>query len=359
MVEIEPKILTVSDVHLGALKSNTELFTKFLNDILDDNFGKDLQVLVILGDFLDLCISLPKILLENKIIQEILNLLLEVKKKVNLIYVLGNHEIPITSNIFTGTYDEKFEKRKTKFLKKFKNTIIEELFPSDIVCQYIVLKNVNGKDKLLLYNSQDQISNNSPLNQMRVDGLDLDSDYECLLLHGYQFDSDVYRLFTGQMWKSLISYHNSEVKETFNYFWNEIIKGNRKIKPITFDIMKTELVELKNLSPDTIDSIFLNLNNLEFNLIKANMRVMKKWERSREYNYYLKGIAEFLDEADCDLSNVSQIIYGHSHMKRVTTEIIEEHKLEIINDGAWQHSHPTYAEIINKGKINLKSMNSK
>lgn len=355
MVELNPKILTVSDIHLGALKSNMELFTKFLNNVLDDKFGEELQVLIILGDFLDLCISVPQKFLGIEKIQEILNLLLEVKKKVNLVYVLGNHEIPITSSILTGTYDEKFERRKIKFLKKFKNSIIEKIFPSDSICQYIILKKNEGRDKLLLYNSQDQIFN-SPINTIEIDGLDLESDYECLLLHGYQFDSDVYRLFIGQMWKSLISYHNFEVKEAFNYFWNEIIKGRRKIKPITFDIMKSELIKLKNLSPDAIDSIFLELNNLEFNLIKANMRVMKKWDRSREYEYYLKGIIEFLEEADCDLSNVSQIVYGHSHMKGITTELIEGVKIKIINDGAWQHSHPTYAEILHKGKINLNSL---
>ena len=257
MVEMKPIILTVSDIHLGALKSNMDLFIKFLNDILKDNFGKDLQALVILGDFLDLCVSIPRILLAEEKIQEILNLLIEVKKKVNLIYVLGNHEIPVTSNIFTGSYDEKFERRKKKFLNKFNNTIIEELFPSDSICQYIILKKLDGKDKLLLYNSQDQIYD-SPLGELKIEGFYLESDYECLLLHGYQFDSDVYRLFTGQMWKSLISYHNTEVKEAFNYFWNEIIKGQKKIKPVTFETMKTELANIKNLSTDTIDAIFFN-----------------------------------------------------------------------------------------------------
>jgi len=52
MEKINPKILVVSDIHLGSLDSQRELFTHFLNDILNGKFGNDLQALILLGDFM-------------------------------------------------------------------------------------------------------------------------------------------------------------------------------------------------------------------------------------------------------------------------------------------------------------------
>ena len=48
MGESGPIILTVSDVHLGALKSNLVQFSHFLNKIINGDFGTDLQALLIL-----------------------------------------------------------------------------------------------------------------------------------------------------------------------------------------------------------------------------------------------------------------------------------------------------------------------
>ncbi|MHA1987667.1 MAG: metallophosphoesterase [Promethearchaeota archaeon] len=350
------KILTVSDVHLGALKSNLDQFSNFLNKIINGDFGVDLQALLILGDFLDLCTSVKKTFLTDEKILSILNQLLEIKETIALIFVPGNHEIPVTSSVISGNYDEKFKKRKIKFLNKFKNSIVEELFSTDMVCQYVILSKWEGESTLLLYDSQDQIHSN-PINKIRIRNLDLEEDYKCLMLHGYQFDSDVFRFFVGPIWKSLISYHNFEVKEAYNYFWNEIIKEHRKIKPITFEDMKDDLIRLKHLSDKEIDKIFSDLSSLEFNVVKLNMRIMKKYDRAKEDDYYINGINEFLEEAECDFSRINNVIYGHTHIKGVSTRTIMSHDVRIINDGAWQHSNPSYAEIHEGGKIHLKSLN--
>ncbi|MHA1931660.1 MAG: metallophosphoesterase, partial [Promethearchaeota archaeon] len=237
MGELDPKILVVSDIHLGALKSNLEQFSLFLNKIINGEFGNDLQALLILGDFFDLCTSVKKTFFTDEKISSILKQLLEIKKKINLIFLPGNHEIPVTSSVISGNYDEKFKRRKEKFLKRFKNSIVEDLLTPNMVCQYIILGKWEKESALLLYESQDQIYN-QPINKIKIDNLDLKEDYKCLMVHGYQFDSDVFRFFVGPIWKSLISYHNFEVKEAFNYFWNEIIKEHREIKPITFEDMK-------------------------------------------------------------------------------------------------------------------------
>ncbi|MFX1489755.1 MAG: metallophosphoesterase [Promethearchaeota archaeon] len=354
MENTKPKILIASDVHLGALKSNVELFTQFLNDIISGKFGDDIQVLIILGDFLDLCVSVPKRLVEDLDIQEILRLLMEIKKKVKLIYILGNHEVPITGNILTGTYDERFRKRKKKFLKKFRNTVVEELFSFENVCQYAILEKFDNIDMLFLYDSQEQIYRH-PIYGTDIRGLDLKEDYRCLILHGYQFDSEVFRFFIGQTWKSLISYHNAEVKEAFNYFWNERIKSKKKVKDIVLEKMKADLIRLKKLPPEMVDTLFSDLNSIEFNFIKVNMRMMQRWEHTRDYSYYLNGILEFLDEAECDFSEINHIIYGHSHQKAINSEVINNHSLEIVNDGAWQHVQPSFVEILSNGKINIIS----
>lgn len=354
MGKSDPKILIVSDVHLGALKSNLDQFNHFLHRVINDDFGADLQALIILGDFLDLCTSVKETFVTDEKIFNILKNLLEIKKKINLIFVPGNHEIPVTSSVFTGNYDEKFKKRKDKFLKKFKNSIVEELFSTNTVCQYIILGKKEDESALLLYDSQDQIYDN-PINEIRIVHLDLEEDFRCLMLHGYQFDSDVFRFFVGPIWKSLISYHNFEVKEAYNYFWNEIIKEHRKIKPTTFEDMKNDLIRLKHLSPEDIERIFSDLSSLEFNVVKLNMRIMKKYDHAKADSYYINGINEFLVEAECDFSRINHVIYGHTHIKGVSSETIMSHEVKIINDGAWQHTKPAYVEIHHSGKILLKS----
>ena len=65
------KILVISDIHLGSLDSEKDQLIQFLRNIINGGFGKDLKVLLILGDFIDLCTDLPKTILQRKKIQEI------------------------------------------------------------------------------------------------------------------------------------------------------------------------------------------------------------------------------------------------------------------------------------------------
>lgn len=349
MNEINPKIITVSDIHLGSLDCERDLFIQFLRKIINGEFGNELQVLILLGDIIDLCTDIPETLLKREKVQEIFTLLIEIKKKMNLIYVLGNHEIPVTRD-----FDDKFNRRKEKFLAKFRFSQFKELFNEDIYCQYVLLKNWNDNDMILMYNSRDQIEN-KPINKVRIDGLDLDEDYRCFMLHGYQCESDVYRFFVGQIWKSLISNNKFEIKETFDYFWNEIIKNGRKIKPITHEIMLEELAKLKKISRESLNTLFVELSSLEFNLIKANMRIMKNWQRASKSDYYFNEIKRFFEDDDYNFPKMNHIIYGHSHYSGLAYGNINNQRVEIINDGAWQHVQPSYVEILPKGKLNLRA----
>jgi UDP-2,3-diacylglucosamine pyrophosphatase LpxH len=344
-----PIMLVVSDIHLGSLDSEKELFIQFLRKIVNGEFGDELNTLIILGDFIDLCTDTPETLLKREQIQEIFSILQEIKNNMNVIFVLGNHEIPVTRD-----YDEKFTRRKEKFLSKFRNSNFGELFDNEIYCQYLLLKKINKKDMLFLYNTRDQIEEN-PVKKIIIDELELEEDYRCLMTHGYQFDGDVYRFFIGQIWKSLITNDKIEIKETYDYFWNEVIKNGRKIKPITFDIMIEELARLKNVSKESQYNLFSELNFLEFNIIKANMRVMKKWQHASKPDYYFGEIKKFLEHDDYNLSKINHLIYGHSHHKEVYRGTVNDHPIEIVNDGSWQHIQPSYVEILNGGKINLIS----
>jgi UDP-2,3-diacylglucosamine pyrophosphatase LpxH len=356
MGDSDPKILIVSDVHLGALNSNLDQFSFFLNKINNGEFGDDLQALLILGDLLDLGTTVKRTFFTDEKITNILTQLLEIKKKIHIIFVPGNHEIPVTSSPTSGNYDEKFKRRKEKFLEIFKNSIVEEIFASNMVCQYLVLSKWENECTLLLYDSQDQIYN-SPIQTIKINKLNLEENYNCLMLHGYQFDSDVIRIFVAPLWKSMISYQNLEIKEVYNYFWNVVIKERRKIKPITIEDMKSDLKRLKQLSSEEIDEFFSDLSNLEFKLIKLNTRVMKKWRNARESSYYIEGINEFFEESKFDYSLITQVIYGHSHIMGMSDKVIDNKKINIINSGTSQHSNPSYVEILSKGKLNLELSN--
>jgi UDP-2,3-diacylglucosamine pyrophosphatase LpxH len=350
MSEIKPRILVVSDVHLGSLNIKEDLFIQFLNRIINGEFGNELQAFIILGDFIDLCTDLPQTLLSRKNIQEILNLILEIKKKMNLIFLLGNHEIPVTGNL-----DEKFERRKKKFLNKFSNSNFKELFKDELYYQFVLLKKWNNEDMLLMYNSREQLENNH-IAEIKVKGLDLTSGYRCFMIHGHQFESELYRFFVGQLWKSLIKSNKFEVKETYDYFWNQIIKNGRKIKPITYEQMKEELAEIKKKPVKEIDSMFSELSNLEFKWYKSQMRVMKRYQRASKINHFLDEIKEFLEDENYKFRAINHVIFGHFHYKHKSIATINQQQVEVINDGTWQHMPPSYIEICNKGKIYLKMM---
>ena len=350
MSENKPKILVVSDIHLGSFGSERDLFIQFLKRVINGEFGSELQAFIILGDFIDLCTDTPGTLLKRKKIQEILQLLLELKEKMKLIFLLGNHEIPVT-----GDLDDKFVRRKKKYLNRFRNSNFKELFTDESHYQYALLKKYNNEDMLLMYNSREQLENN-PIKKVKIEGLNLDSEYGCLMAHGYQFESEVYMFFIAQFWRSLISGDKFEVKETYDYFWNQIIKKGRKIKPIRFDTMIEEIAKIKGKSIELVDRAFSELNIIEFNFLKNQMKVMKKWQRASKPDYFLSEIKEFLEDDDYDFSKINHVVYGHSHYKEISYATINRQQVEVINDGSWQHSQPSYVEIFAKGKMYLRTV---
>lgn len=349
-IEFNSKILIVSDVHLGALKNELELFQDFLNDINSGEFGKDLQAVIILGDFFDLITENPKTLLNNNQILKILKSLRTIQQEKNLIFVLGNHEIPVI-----GNYDKRFNSRKTRFLKKFRIGILDDLFNEKIFCQYIILNKFKKRDSLLLFDSTKDIFDN-PINRIKIRGLDLDNNYQCIMAHGYQFDDELFRFLVGSIWRLLIQSEDIALKRSFDFLWNEIIKGNLRVKDSEFDVMIQQLPQLKKLDPNIIEGDFSRYGSYDFALIKLIMRVLEKWEKKRKYDYYVDGIKDFLRDNNQYLTNINHIIYGHSHNWKISEEIVGDREITIINDGAWQHVKPSYVQIFYKGEIKVNQI---
>ncbi len=160
------------------MKSKLSLFHDFLVNIKDEAYGSGLKALIILGDFFDLCTELPKTLLDNEDIGKIFNLLLDLRDKlnINLIFVLGNHEIPVT-----GNYNDKFQQRKIKFLKKFKDSKYGMLFNEEYFCQFVLLRKQNGNDTLCLYDSKQDIYKPQG-KKIIINNLKLSDDFQCLMI---------------------------------------------------------------------------------------------------------------------------------------------------------------------------------
>lgn len=340
----------VSDIHVGALKSELNLFQKFLNDIKNGEFSNDLQALVVLGDFFDLCTDISHTLLNNKQIKSILEDLNKIRNEKKLVFVLGNHEIPVT-----GNYDKKFHDRKIKFLERFKIGIFDDLFDERIFCQYVVLKKFDNTDSILLYDSIEHVFDGF-INKITINGLELDNNYECLMTHGYQFDNELFRFLAGIIWSHLIKSDDVGVKDSFDYLWNIIIKGDQRVKDSEYNVMLDQLPELKDVEPKTIQGNFSEYNKYHFDFTKLYMRILEKWEESSKYEYYIEGIKDFLKDKDHNLKNINHLIYGHSHKCKSSEEYVGNTQIKIFNDGAWQHVTPSYAQIFSKGQIRIKEI---
>ena len=173
------------------------------------------------------------------------------------------------------------------------------------------------------------------------------------MTHGYQFDNELFRFFAGIIWSYLIKSDDMNVKESFDYLWNIIIKGDQKVQDSEFNVMLDQLPGLKDQEPQTIHDSFSEYNKYHFDFTKLYMRILEKWEETSKYEYYIDGIRDFLKDNNHNLMNINHMIYGHSHKWNNSEENFNNHQISIINDGAWQHITPTYVRIFSKGKMKI------
>ncbi len=336
-----PLMIITSDTHLGTLDTHPELFKVFLERINSGFYG-NLKALIILGDFVDLCFKKANYFADH--FKEIFDLLENIyeNENIHLLFSLGNHEIPVSVNPLTGEYSESFENCKHNFLSKLRDSGFNYNFINeDNIFQYIILqKKENSVPKLLFCDSKDQI-NHHYLGEITFDDINLNDGFTCLMTHGYQFDGSTLRYFVAQIWKALLDSNDEELKEKMNQIWNSGIRNkNNKVSEVKFKDLFTKDFSLKNF-----------LKKFEFDLLMY----VKKWEKEiRKARNYDSNIKKFLESNKYDFSNITHVIFGHSHIKQNINKIINNKDVSIINDGAWLHvSTPSFVKIRSNGDLEL------
>lgn len=110
-------ILVVSDVHIGYKNSNVDKFKEFLKETTDRH---DVELFVVLGDFVDMWRrDVSGIFLENN---EVLQMLLELKKKTPVRCVIGNHDyhlLKLLDHHYPIQFEKPFEKKIDNATYKF------------------------------------------------------------------------------------------------------------------------------------------------------------------------------------------------------------------------------------------------
>ena len=378
-------ILVISDVHLGAIWKNRKLFRKFLNKLCKYiKVNKNLKALIINGDFFDLCANSYRDLSACKIYHNIYKKLykLQAKNYFKVIFTLGNHEIPIT-----GNFDRKFKYRKNDFIKKFNKkfssngvkTFLYNNKKRNNVCQYILLnlsKTIehNHEWELQLFDSRDQISDRqSPYNPIYFNNHfvpeTVDDNYNCLITHGYQFDTGIYRevgphawlvtlkcpdvlkeFFTDVIWNSILSsginkkiaaLDIEEVKNFFDKKITELLTEDQEFRTLFEEFLKKNLIQDDSLSDNEkkkikkiIDKIFDKMT--VFDLINYYMGEKKKWKvrlikffkwKIINFIYYMKESEELRATRQNDMNyreilnmvakdefrDINKVIFGHTH----------------------------------------------
>ncbi|MHA1271084.1 MAG: metallophosphoesterase [Candidatus Helarchaeota archaeon] len=336
-----PITILISDTHLGATGSRYRKFNEFLKSNLekiknDPKFKENLKSFIILGDIFDLvCDSCRDIKKDHITIFNQLNELIDYG--ISVISILGNHDISVS-----GNYDKKFVKEKKKLIRKFKKLKFDAKFLNELsISQYLLLKNINAKWYLHLYDTQN-IYNTDPIRTIELGNvISLDKDYNILLTHGHQF-FPVKTQGASSIWDFCLNAPDF-IKEIFNYLWNIIISG---IKP--------------NKNSEFEELIIKNKEDIhrKFNLKLTKQKIKKV---VKFYDDMINGdhLRDTLKNANIvipdilETSRLTHILFGHTHK----VEIYNKDDILIINTGAWHHTRPCYVEFFANGEFKVNVMN--
>lgn len=322
----EKKIIgiVISDIHLGASKTEYLLFLDFLNKIKSGYFGKHMKTLIITGDCFDLCMKTPDQLrtiysIYYEIMKEIQNL------GIDIVFTLGNHEIEVF-----GNYDKEFIPRKKRFLKALKLGILKKRN----VSQYILLTLKDGGLDVAPINT---------LKKLQKQTRGKHREFKCLVVHGFQFDSDNHRTWASRLfWGPLINSNQSWIKTTVNFLWNDVISSIRRIGAVSTREIIREL-----------NRCHIKASKWE---IECFIRTIQQWQdflfKNRNKEYFTN-IDTFV--TNNHLSTIKQVIFGHSHKseKKLVNNVM------MVNSGAWQKTYkPPYVLVelnsLNRVQLTLK-----
>jgi UDP-2,3-diacylglucosamine pyrophosphatase LpxH len=383
-----PIILVVSDIHLGASGSNYKRFVRFLEEINRNTGNKwaNLKLIMILGDFFDLCMETYEGLTTDDYynIFSKLDILLETlrkDKKIEVIVLLGNHEIPVVDS-YPSPVDN-FKHFKQIFFEHFnkafsKNNRNPKFFNKNRFCQYAILKSLNNGADLILFDSKDDLevytknaTTNNYLDKITIDNVNLSHRRMFLFAHGHQFDDDIMIKIGRPLWREAIETDSRPIKRFINCLYNKMV--SQTFKSATSEIQLREHID-KELNKEGIKISEI----LESEIPKkiAEIRNLKEAQYQSKKNDRIKdletplfpetkplGVPLLKRETTFDrirtflkkmnLIEITDVIFGHTHVEQQEYEDIPtyENGIEIINDGAWQHNeiYSTYGSILSDG----------
>ncbi len=347
-----PIVLVVSDLHLGALKSEIELFKAFLNHIQEGKFGENVQSLIINGDFFDVCMDSYEDLSKdyNDIYKELT--ILQEREDFSVIFLLGNHEIPVTND-----YNLKFHSRKKDFLNKFRSSFTKysintNILNKDFFCQCATLSCKNNKWEFFLYDSEDRVKpiNDKPIIVGELP-LNTKKDYVYLFAHGYQFEEEKELKICAAVWASAIEMPDP-IKELGNVLWNGVISSGIKISNLMEKIID-KIVDKESTIYNIIKKRKLRKKPTR-KLLKKFLNFLRFYEIVRERKRNDKFNENIQDKYMN--SKLTHVIFGHTHIKQIAdfSNISMGKTLKIINDGSWQKVlRPSFVEIYPDGEANI------
>lgn len=390
-IDKKAMVLLVSDVHMGALRTNITLFDDFLTNIISGlkvDYLKNLKALIILGDCFDIIMDNYEDFYEHKLYNDILNKfnILHKMDDFKLIFALGNHEVSVKDD-----YDENFLIEKTSFLDEFKKVNKQfgdkySFLTKNIFSQYVILKNnISLKPELFLYDTKKQIvDNKGTIIQLDIKA-HAKKNINILLTHGFQFDPNLD--FFSKVWDFSLKVKSKIVKEIADGIWNGFFKviynKGRRLRDFSKkgkDILNREGRKLLDkTTKNYFEKYKLEISELEKtqlnDLIEKKYRADKHRDDIKDNPFNKKVENEFLPELE-DLGykeHFNYIIYGHTHRSWASTlfrrgikplyKKTELYKIKdtfLFNTGAWQHvNYPSFIQIDNDWNISLVDIKTK
>jgi len=384
-IDKKAMVLLVSDVHMGALRTNITLFNDFLTNIIGGlkvEYLKNLKALIILGDCFDIIMDNYEDFYEYNLYNDILNKfnILHEMEDFELIFALGNHEVSVKDD-----YDKNFLIEKSSFLDEFKKVNNQfgnkySFLTKNIFSQYVILKNnISLKPELFLFDTKQQIAENEgTIIQLNIK-TPAKKNINILLTHGFQFDPNLD--FFSKVWDFSLKVKSKIVKEVADGIWNGFFKviynKGRRLRDISEKGKDRLNRKGKKLLDKTTKNYFekykLVIKELEKTqldeLIEMKYRADKHRDDMKDNPFNKKVETEFLPELE-DLGykeHFNYIIYGHTHrrwprdfFKRRIKSIYQQPELfkikgtSLYNTGAWQHvDYPSFIQIDNDWNISL------
>ncbi|MFX1419214.1 MAG: metallophosphoesterase, partial [Promethearchaeota archaeon] len=225
-------VLVLSDMHLGALHTEKSCFNMFLSSVYEmikDNKLPNLKAMIIIGDIFDLIMDSYTDILKLKDYQNILEKINQLHDidDFNIVFTLGNHEVPVI-----GNYDTEFPENKKGMLNNFnreqKKTDIEYSFfkNNDIFSQYILLQSEDlGRSRpiIKLFDTKQDIIRDNSINTIDLNVKANSTEFNNFFLtHGYQFDPNL--SFFSKVWYIGLKNPFSFIKQIGDLIWNGVIK---------------------------------------------------------------------------------------------------------------------------------------